>query len=53
MVGNFFHIQPTRTMVVDLKEMTVKSDSYAKSMQIQSVRVSADLYSKYQSNNEA
>ena len=40
-------------MVVDLKEMTVKSIGNAKSMQIQSVRVSADVYSKYQSDNEA
>ena len=40
-------------MVVDLKETTVKSIGNAKSMQVQSAHVSADLYSKYQSDNEA
>ena len=33
-------------MVVDLKETTVKSIGNAKSMQVQSAHVSADLYNK-------
>ena len=55
MVGMIFKFNQPQPwlLTANVKETTVKSIGDARSMQIQSVRVSADFYGKYKCDDEA